>query len=115
MKVIATGFVAMLMLAPLGVSAQTAITDDQQMTLYTFDRDTDGISACYDTCAENWPPYLGEDAAEKGEGWTLVERTDGSQQWAYNGMPLYYYIEDKNPGDALGDGKADGTWHVLME
>lgn len=96
------------------VQAETAMTDDAGMTLYVFDKDADGVSSCYDSCATNWPPYLGTAGEEKGEGWTLAARTDGTMQWAYDGKPLYHYYEDKAAGDTKGDGKG-GVWHVLME
>src|SRR5579871_4774679 len=33
------------------------MTDFQGMTLYTFDKDTQGVSNCYNGCAKAWPPY----------------------------------------------------------
>jgi predicted lipoprotein with Yx(FWY)xxD motif len=87
-------------------------TDAKGMTLYTFDKDEAGKSNCYDKCAVNWPPFLAAaDAVPEGE-WTIIERTDGTKQWAYEGKPLYLWIEDKAPGDVTGEGKGDGTWHV---
>jgi len=87
-------------------------TDEKGMTLYTYDKDEAGTSTCYDKCAVNWPPYMAAaDAAAEGD-WTIVERTDGSKQWAYDGKPLYLWIQDKAPGDVTGEGKGDGTWHV---
>ena len=66
-----------------------ALTDSKGMTLYIFDKDSAGTSACYDKCAVNWPPLMVEgDAMAEGE-FTIVERTDGTKQWAYKGMPLY--------------------------
>lgn len=108
-----------LILAALALTASTALadgamTDEAGMTLYTFDKDEGGVSACYDACATNWPPYLVTEGAEKGEGWTQVERTDGAMQWAYDGKPTYLYIEDTAAGDMKGDGKND-VWHVLMQ
>ena len=38
--------------------------------------------------------------------WTIVERTDGTKMWAYEGKPLYTFIKDKKPGDVTGDGAA---------
>ena len=85
--------------------------DSKNMTLYTFDKDEAGKSNCYDKCAVNWPPFAAAaDAMAEGE-WTVVERTDGTKQWAYDGKPLYLYIEDKKPGDMVGEGKG-GVWHV---
>jgi predicted lipoprotein with Yx(FWY)xxD motif len=89
-------------------------TDEKGMTLYTFDKDEAGKSNCYDQCAVNWPPLMAAaDAAAEGE-WTIIERTDGAKQWAYEGKPLYLFVQDKAPGDVTGEGKGDGTWHVLM-
>ena len=96
------------------VSAQTVMTDDGQMTLYTFDKDEEGKSACYDDCAKNWPPYIGAENETKGEGWTLVARDGGAMQWAYDGKPTYLFMGDKKPGDTTGDGKG-GVWHVLKD
>lgn len=88
-------------------------TDAKGMTLYTFDKDEPGKSNCYDQCAVNWPPFLAEAGAMAEEEWTIVDRTDGTKQWAYEGKPLYLYIEDKKAGDVTGEGKG-GVWHVAM-
>jgi predicted lipoprotein with Yx(FWY)xxD motif len=110
-----SGFVAAgFVLLSLGaVQAQTVMTGEPGRALYTYDKDSGGVSACYDKCAENWPPYLGEAGTDKGEGWTLVPRTDGTMQWAYQGKPVYYFVKDA-PGHATGDGLG-GVWHVLMQ
>jgi predicted lipoprotein with Yx(FWY)xxD motif len=93
-------------------SAGKIYTDSKSMTLYTFDKDEAGKSNCYDKCAVNWPPFAAAaDAAAEGE-WTVVERTDGTKQWAYDGKPLYFYIDDKKAGDVTGEGKG-GVWHVV--
>lgn len=89
-------------------------TDMKDMTLYTFDKDEPGKSNCNDQCATNWPPLMAE-ASAMGEGeWTIIDRTDGSKQWAYKGKPVYLFVQDKKAGDMMGEGKADGAWHVLM-
>jgi predicted lipoprotein with Yx(FWY)xxD motif len=88
------------------------LVDEHKMTLYTFDKDEPNQSNCYDKCAQNWPPLAAPaDATAEGE-WSVVERTDGTKQWAYDGKPLYLWIQDKAPGDTTGEGKGDGTWHV---
>jgi len=88
------------------------LVDEHKMTLYTFDKDEMGKSNCYDKCATNWPPLMAAaDAMADGE-WTVVERTDGTKQWAYSGKPLYLWVQDKAPGDMTGEGKANNTWHV---
>ena len=37
-----------------------ALTDAKGMTLYTFDKDSAGKSACSGKCAENWPPLIAD-------------------------------------------------------
>ncbi|MDZ5431469.1 hypothetical protein T3H00_02150 [Pseudomonas fluorescens] len=90
------------------------MTDHKGMTLYTFDKDTGGKSACTGQCAENWPPLMAE-AGAKAEGkWSVIKRDDGTMQWAYDGKPLYYFVKDKAPGDMTGD-KMKDVWHVVRE
>ena len=87
------------------------LVDAKGMTLYTYDKDAAGVSNCTGQCAQNWPPLKAE-AGAKAEGeWSLVKRDDGSLQWAYDGKPLYTFINDKQPGEVTGDGKM-GVWHV---
>jgi predicted lipoprotein with Yx(FWY)xxD motif len=99
--------------------AKTAITskgatlvDAKNMTLYTFDKDASGKSACNGPCATNWPPLKADAGAKGTTGWTTVTRDDGSSQWAYNGKPLYTWSKDSKPGDVTGDGFLNGAWHV---
>jgi predicted lipoprotein with Yx(FWY)xxD motif len=81
------------------------------MTLYTYDKDGDGISNCSGFCAVAWPPLLADDNAEATDSFTVIARSGGDPQWAYNRQPLYLYIGDSKPGDVDGDG-VDGVWHV---
>ncbi|MCO5063073.1 MAG: hypothetical protein M9924_01525 [Rhizobiaceae bacterium] len=93
------------------IGGAKAYTDAKGMTLYTFDKDSAGMTNCYDKCAANWPPFAAaSDAKAEGE-WSLVERKDGSKMWAYDGKPLYTFVGDKMPGDMAGDGKSD-VWHI---
>lgn len=83
------------------------------MTLYRFDKDTKGVSNCTGSCAGIWPPYT-TTAAPKTlpANVTLITRADGSMQFAYKGMPLYYYSGDQKAGDTNGDG-FNGIWHLV--
>ncbi len=100
-----------LMLA-LPASAAGVLAAQNGMTLYIFDKDSGGKSACYDACAKNWPPYVAAAGETMPDGWTRVTRDDGTEQWALNGQPLYFYYEDMAAGDMKGDGKGD-AWHVV--
>lgn len=90
------------------------LTDGNGMTLYIFDNDTKGVSNCTGNCATNWPPYLEGSTAPSSmpANLTTIKRTDGTTQYAYKGLPLYYYQKDKAAGDTLGDG-VNGTWHLV--
>jgi predicted lipoprotein with Yx(FWY)xxD motif len=84
------------------------IVAENGMTLYTFKRDTFGVSNCVDGCATNWPPYT----VESADGLTVadgipgevgtIERADGTLQVTYNGLPLYFWVNDAETGDANG-------------
>ncbi|MCY1412534.1 Secreted repeat [compost metagenome] len=88
------------------------LVDAKGMTLYTFDKDSDGKSACNGQCATNWPPLMAAEGAKADDDdWTVVTRDDGGKQWAYYGKPLYTFIQDQKPGDKTGDGKM-GVWHI---
>jgi predicted lipoprotein with Yx(FWY)xxD motif len=91
-----------------------ALADAKMMTLYTFAKDTPGVSNCYDNCAKNWPPLAAAADAKPMGDWTIVTRKDGTRQWAYKAMPLYTWIKDTKPGDASGNGAGNGAWKVAM-
>jgi predicted lipoprotein with Yx(FWY)xxD motif len=80
-------------------------------TLYTYEKDDKGASNCSGLCAAAWPPLLAPDSAHATDSFTVIMRSSGDKQWAYNGQPLYLYIGDSMLGDVNGDG-ANGIWHV---
>lgn len=87
------------------------------MTVYTFSKDTTGTTTCYGQCAVNWPPYTvpagtnltGESPIDGTID--VIARADGQEQVTYKGMPLYFYIKDKAPGDTTGQ-NVGGVWFV---
>ena len=108
----ATG--AVLIASSLGVYAESMVTNLHGMTLYTFDKDTDGKPTCVDACATEWPAFTATAGENFGEGWTMVDRADGTKQWAYDKKPVYLFDADKTNGDMKGDGMK-GFWHVIKE
>jgi predicted lipoprotein with Yx(FWY)xxD motif len=86
--------------------------DSKGMSLYTFDKDSAGKSACNGPCAENWPPLMASADAKASGDWTVVTRDDGKKMWAYKGKPLYTFKKDTKPGDTTGDGFLNGAWHI---
>ena len=96
------------------------VVDGTGHTLYLFEKDENGHSACYGDCADYWPPLLsqGNPLARSGLRASLLgttRRTDGSDQVTYAGHPLYRYAEDAKPGQTLGEGLQDfgGGWDAL--
>jgi predicted lipoprotein with Yx(FWY)xxD motif len=87
------------------------LTDSNGMSLYTFDKDSNGLSACYDACAQNWPPLMADAGAEPEGDFGISERKDGSLQWTYKGAPLYGFVKDEKAGDINGDGLKN-VWHL---
>lgn len=87
------------------------LVDHEGMTLYTFDKDKDGKSACNGPCAANWPPLMADSGAMAKGDYSIITRADGSKQWAYKNKPLYLWKGDSKKGDMTGDG-FKGVWHV---
>jgi len=90
------------------------LIDKRGMTLYVFDKDQLGKSSCSDTCLTNWPIFESpKPPPENLEGEIgIIKSTNGKYMYTYKGKPLYYYIQDKQPGDTKGDG-VDGVWHLV--
>lgn len=95
------------------------LVDERGMTLYRFTNDAANVSNCSGQCAVNWPPLLvasgGEveidDMDEEGLIGTIT-RADGATQVTYKGQPLYYWINDTQPGDTTGQ-NVNGVWFVV--
>ena len=85
--------VAFAQMAPTktGESAKgKVLTNDKGMTLYLFDKDSGGKSACNGPCAGNWPPLKASADAKPMGDYSTITRDDGSKQWAYKGRPALH-------------------------
>ncbi len=72
--------------------------------VYTFSGDTvSDRSTCTGGCAAIWPPVRPPSGTLSGL-WSSFTRSDGGQQLAYNGKPLYTFVQDTQPGVATGNG-----------
>ena len=89
-------------------------------TVYMFKNDTAGSpSTCTGDCATNWPAVtvgahdrlVGFDNV-KGTLGTIATADGKGLQLTYNGWPLYYFKDDKAPGDTNGQGAGD-KWYVV--
>ena len=65
------------------------MVDENGMTLYTFDKDTEpGKSACTGECTAIWPAAIADEHDKASGGWSFVTTVDGQKQWTYKGHPL---------------------------
>jgi len=96
------------------------LVDGRGRTLYLFERDPRGQSACTGTCTVYWPPLLtptdptaGRNAKQSLLG--VVRRSNGTRQVTYAGHPLYRYAGDSRPGTTAGqDSHTFGAgWYVV--
>jgi predicted lipoprotein with Yx(FWY)xxD motif len=81
------------------------------LRLYVFDHDSTGKSACNSGCDGAWPPLIVAQNEKPVGDWTIIDRYDGSKQWAYKGHPVYLRFHDsldEPTGNGLG-----GVWHFL--
>jgi predicted lipoprotein with Yx(FWY)xxD motif len=93
------------------------LVGNNDMTLYMFTKDEPDKSNCDADCLAAWPPLLTLGSPTLGEGVddSLVgsaELADGSMIVTYNGMPLYYWVNDKAAGDTTGQGVGT-VWYVV--
>lgn len=92
------------------------LTDGAGMTLYIFKNDVanSGKSAA-EALTAAWPPLTADVAPAAPAGATgtfgIITRVDRKKQVTYKGLPLYYFVNDKAPGDTKGQG-VGGVWFV---
>lgn len=84
---------------------------DGAKPLYTYDRDEPGKSNCVDRCLAAWPALVAPANAKPVGKWSVIRRSDGTSQWAFEKKPVYTFVRDSN-GTATGDGMG-GSWHLL--
>jgi predicted lipoprotein with Yx(FWY)xxD motif len=95
----------------------TILTDARGFVLYTYTADKPGGPGCHGPCLTLWPPLLlpggavdpiaGAGVAQLG----TFTRPEGMQV-TYQGLPLYTYLDDKQPGQITGQDVVDtgGVW-----
>ena len=111
---LATSINAVAQPKPAMKAADGTLTNAAGMTLYVFDKDAGGKSACNGPCAANWPPLMVVGDATGSGDWTIIVREDGGKQWAYKGKPLYTWSKDGKVGDKTGD-NVNNVWHVAKD
>lgn len=111
---------------------QTFLTDKDQRALYTFDRDTENVSNCYDStptsgtgCESVWPVFYSADLGTLPAGtvaadFGVIDRNasrakvgEPLQQVTYKGKPLYYYTPDNKEALSTRGDWVQGVWHLI--
>ena len=96
------------------------LVDGRGRTLYLFEKDKHGKSACTGRCASFWPPLItsGKPLATAGAKTSLlatIKRADGRLQVTYNHHPLYTFVKDTRKGQTNGE-EVDAfgaEWYVV--
>lgn len=115
----ASGTAAVSLASISGIPGK-ALVGSHGRTLYLFQADKNGTSACTGTCAAAWPPDTVSGTPRAGSGVSqallgTIKRPDGTLQLTYHGHPLYYFTADTAAGTARGQAvKAFGAeWYVI--
>jgi len=96
------------------------LVDVHGRTLYLFEKDRNGKSACRGTCKSFWPPLLTRGKPRAGAGVKAsslgqTKRRDGGVQVTYRGHPLYRFSLDTKAGQTKGEGLDDfgAHWYAV--
>lgn len=94
-----------------GTAGTVLAAGSNGMTIYTFtnDKADSGTSACTGACLVKWPALTVPAGTTPNGGpgvtgklGTITRADDGTLEVTYKGLPLYFYIGDKAPGDTTG-------------
>jgi predicted lipoprotein with Yx(FWY)xxD motif len=101
-------------------NARLGSLDVRGRTLYVFEKDRKGQSACDTPCVKFWPPLVSRAIPRAGKGvhkamLGVSRRQDGRRQVTYAGHPLYMLVGDKTPGQTSGEALANfgAEWYAL--
>jgi predicted lipoprotein with Yx(FWY)xxD motif len=96
------------------------LADQDGFALYSFSRDGKDRTKCKGNCASAWPPFKTRRdprASRKLEKRKLgtAKRPNRAKQVTYNGHPLYYYVDDREPKQVLCQDVVEfgGRWLVV--
>ena len=98
----------------------SVLVDARGRTLYLFEKDRNGKSACDTACVKFWPPLVSRATPRAGKGvhksmLGVTRRQDGRRQVTYARHPLYTFVGDKIPGQTSGEGLTNfgAEWYAL--
>ena len=97
----------------------TVLVNSQGLTLYHWKGETTSSLQCTGGCTSTWIPLQVAGGGSPTGGVHVTGTLDrftrsdgGGSQVTYDGMPLYTYSGDSNPGDANGQGLG-GVWYAV--
>ena len=99
-------------------SAGNIVVDGKGMSVYYYTKDVkdSGKSNCIGDCLVAWPPVITTNDTPKVEGVTgnvgTITTADGKKQVTVEGMPVYLWEKDKDPGDITGQGVGN-VWYLV--
>lgn len=92
------------------------LVDSKGFTLYRLTGETPSKIECTAACVQSWPPLKASGSPTGGSGATgtlaTAMRPDGITQVTYDGVPLYTFAGDTQPGQANGQG-IEGKWFAV--
>jgi predicted lipoprotein with Yx(FWY)xxD motif len=98
-------------------SVGRTLVDANGRTLYLFQADQPNVSKLSSAGRAVWPPFTSmvKPQASAGINPAQVGTVTGGTQVTYSGHPLYYYLGDHRPGQALGQGLNEfgARWYAL--
>lgn len=107
-------------LAVRKVSFGTVLVGPNGHTVYLFEKDKGTKSACTGACTGEWSPLTTSGTPQPPSGGSAsmvgtTMRPDGTTQVTYGGHPLYFYADDKRPGQTEGEAKNEfgAEWYAV--
>ena len=93
------------------------LVDRRGHTLYLFEKDRNGVSACNPACLTYWPAFTSARTPEAGAGvhqslLRLGGPQNGPHQVLYADHPLYTLVGDQGVGQTTGENLRNfgGEW-----
>lgn len=81
------------------------LADLNGKTLYIYNQDSANTSNCSGSCLAVWPAYKAtSSSASLPTNVGTITRSDGTVQYTYKKLPLYYYTGDTTAEPVSGDG-----------
>jgi predicted lipoprotein with Yx(FWY)xxD motif len=77
----------------------TRLGDAEGRTVLRSHADSPGVSRCDATCGVEFPPLLAAAGATPFGDWSVVRRSAGQLQWAYQSSPLHTWSVEQEPGE----------------